>query len=441
MGHINGNHLYEKLGRKIDSLQMRTPWNETFHKILKELYSTEEADLVVKMPYTMSSARRISKVTGIKQARVKVLLDSLCSKGLVMDLHIRRSYLYMPSPLIIGIFEFTMMRTRGELNSKAWAELFHQYLNKDFYEANFGNGKWTTLMRTIPHESVITDGDHVEVLDYESATRLVEKANKFSVGICSCRHEKLHIGEKQCDIPLEKCSSFGTAADYLIRNGLAREVSKTEMLENIEHSRENALVLNADNVKKNITYICHCCKDCCNTLRGISKFGYPRTIVTSNFIAEMDRNKCTGCGKCSRACPINAIEMLKIQNPSTYKSNKPKRKRDPRIDKSICLGCGVCALKCESGSMALIKRDKRVFTPENTFERVILMSLDRGTLQNQIFDNPQSMTQEFMRGFLGGFLRLTPVKKALLSDTLRSSFLDFMKTGVKRQGKNHVLDI
>ena len=46
-----------------------------------------------------------------------------------------------------------------------------------------------------------------------------------------------------------------------------------------------------------------------------------------------------------------------------------------------------------------------------------------------------------MRGFVGGFLRLPPVKKALLSDTLRSSFLDFMKTGVKRQGKDHVLEI
>ena len=435
MGHVNGDHVYEKLGRKIDQHQVRTPWNETFHKILKELYTTEEADLVVKMPYTMSSVQRVSKITGIKEDRLKVLLENLCSKGLVMDLHLKGSYYYMPSPLVIGIFEFTMMRTHGEPNSKLWGELFHQYMDQGFFDANFQNGEWTTFMRTIPHESVIQNGDHMEVLDYERATALVEQSERFSIGICSCRHEKMHVGEKKCDIPLEKCSSFGTSADYLIRNRLAREVSKTEMLENIEHSKENALVLNADNVKNNITYICHCCKDCCNALRGISKFGYEKTVVTSNFIAEIDRDKCIGCGKCSKACAIDAIGMLRIENPQT------KKKKDPRLDESLCLGCGVCGLKCESGAMSLVSREKRVFTPESTFERVILMCLDRGTLQNQLFDNPQSMTQGFMRGFVGGFLRLPPVKKALLSDTLRSSFLDFMKTGVKRQGKNHVLDI
>lgn len=255
MGHLNGGHVYEKLGRKIDSNQLRTPWNETFHKILTELYTTEEADFVVKMPYTMSGSGRISKITGISEDKVKTLLEGLCLKGLVMDMRIKGTYLYMPSPILVGIFEFTMMRTHGELNSKAWAELFHQYMDQGFFDANFKNGQWTTIMRALPHESVLESSDHLEVLDYERATRMVEQSTRFSIGICSCRHKKLHLGEKTCDIPLEKCSSMGTAADYLIRNGLAREVSKTEMLENFEHSRENALVLNADNVKKNVTYI------------------------------------------------------------------------------------------------------------------------------------------------------------------------------------------
>jgi hypothetical protein len=40
-----------------------------------------------------------------------------------------------------------------------------------------------------------------------------------------------------------------------------------------------------------------------------------------------------------------------------------------------------------------------------------------------------------MRGVVGGFLKLKPVKKALMSDMLRSSFLESMKKGVKNQGK------
>jgi Fe-S-cluster-containing hydrogenase component 2 len=435
MGHLGGDHIYEKLGSKIDNLQVHAPWNENLYNLLKELYTTDEAELVVKMPYGMADFDRVMNITGFEKNRLQKNLDNLTSKGLVMDFYIGEKYYYMPSPMIIGIFEFTMMRTRGELNSKLWAELLDQYLDQGFFDQNYMHGVESTYMRALPHESVIKDMEHMEVLDYESARAIVERSDKFSMGTCSCRHKKHHLGEKKCDTPLEKCSSFGYAAEFLTSHGFAREVSKSEMLDNLEHSRETGLVLNADNVKRNITYMCHCCKDCCVALRGISKFGYPRTVVTSNFIAQVEEEKCIGCGKCAKACCIDAIEMDKIENPTT------KKKKNPRLDSSICLGCGVCALKCDNGSMKLVSRDKRVFTPESTFERVILMNLERGNLQNQMFDNPQSKSEDFMRAFVGGFLRLTPVKKALLSDTLRSSFLNFMKTAVKKQGKAHLLEI
>jgi hypothetical protein len=72
-----------------------------------------------------------------------------------------------------------------------------------------------------------------------------------------------------------------------------------------------------------------------------------------------------------------------------------------------------------------------ILHPESTFERGILQSLERGNLQNQIFDNPQSITQKFMRGFVGAFLRLQPVKAVLMGDMLRSSFLKAMANGVQ----------
>ena len=108
------------------------------------------------------------------------------------------------------------------------------------------------------------------------------------MGLCSCRHEKHHLGEKRCAAPLDNCSSFGVAADFLVRNRLAREVSKTEMLENLARSRELGLVFNADNVQRNITFMCHCCGCCCNVLLGITRHGFPNTVVTSSYIAGSD---------------------------------------------------------------------------------------------------------------------------------------------------------
>lgn len=417
MGHMTGKDIYRNLGKKIDNLTMRAPWNETFYAILRELYSTEEADVVIKMPYGLNKFDKIEKITKCEGSKLRKILESLCSKGLVMDLLIQDEYCYMISPIMVGIFELTMMRTGDNLNTKEWAKLFHKYINGDdsFHAANYKNSEKISIMRTLPHEDTIETSEYVEVLDYEKATSIVEMSDKFAVGICACRHEKFHINEKKCDVPLDICSSFGLSADLLIRHNLAKEISKSEMLENLARSKEMGLMFNCDNVKKDVGYICHCCGCCCNLVSGITKFGYANTIVTSNFIAEPDEDECAGCGTCAETCMINAIEMLS--------EDKPK------IDTSICVGCGVCALKCDTGALKLVKRGYRVIHPEDTFERVILQCLEKGTLQNQMFNNPQSITQKFMRGFVGGFLKLPPVKKAFMSDMLRSSFLNFMKKG------------
>jgi Pyruvate/2-oxoacid:ferredoxin oxidoreductase delta subunit/predicted transcriptional regulator len=417
MGHAVGKDIYRKLGKKIDNLTMRAPWNEKFHAILKELYSQEEADVVVKMPYGLSTLDQIEKITKYERPKLQKILDNLASKGLIMDIWMNGEYRYTPSPLIIGIFEFTMMRTKGELKMKEWAKLFHSYLQDEttFYRANFKRGEKISPLRALPYEDSIDSSEYVEVLDYEKAMAIVKQADKFSVGICSCRHEKLHLGEKKCDVPLETCTTMGQAVDLMIRHDFAREISKSEMLELLARSKEMGLVLCADNVKKETSFICHCCGCCCNALLGISKFGYPGMVVTSNFIAQSNKDLCTDCGTCAESCPIDAIQMIP--------------QASPKIDESICLGCGVCALKCTTGALKLVKRKQRVFHPEDTFERVILQTLERGTLHNMLFNNPQSKGHAFMRGFVGGFLKLPPVKKALMSDTLRSSFLATMKRG------------
>jgi len=437
MAHMTKEQVYRNLGEKIDGLQTRAPWNDAFCTLLKTLYTPEEADVVIKMPYGLASLDRIEKITQCERTQLRKILERLCLQGLVMDLWIQGEYRYMPSPLVVGIFEFVMMKTGDSLSSKKWAEIFHQYMDTEdtFYAANWGHGERVSCLRTLPHEEAILPSEHVEVLDYEKATAIIEDANRFAIGLCSCRHERLHLGEKECDTPLNTCSSFGTVADLTIRNGFAQEVSKAEMLENFARSKELKLVLMADNVKKRVNGSCHCCKCCCGLISAVTQHGFPNTVVTSSFIPEVNQERCKGCGKCIESCPIHAIQLGPRENP------KSEAKKTVRIEVDVCLGCGVCGLTCPSGAMGLVKRKQRVMHPETTFERVILQCLERGTLQNQLFDNPQSLTQKVMRGLVGGFLRLPPVKKALMSDLLRSSFLASMRVGTKMQGKGWLLEI
>ncbi|UFS70182.1 4Fe-4S dicluster domain-containing protein [Geomonas sp. RF6] len=434
MGHLVGKDLFRKLGEKIDGLETRTPWNETLYAILKELYTDEEADLVVRMPNGLSTLERLQQTTAIPKERLTTLLHGLAEKGLVLDIWGTDAWHYAPSPFIIGIMEFSMMRTGPEVNTKVLAGLFHDYLRGSFLESNYGHGEVHSIFRTVPHEEAIRAPERTEILDYEKAAALIAHSKRFAIGICACRHEMMHLGSKGCDVPLESCTSFDVAADLLIRHKLAREVSRREMEEWFTESRSRGLVLTADNVRTNVRFVCHCCGCCCNLLRGISEYGYGNIIVTSNYIAAVDHPRCAGCGKCAKACPIRAIAM-------TCDERDAGGKRTAAVDDSICLGCGVCALSCRSGALTLAQRSQRVIHPENTFERIMLQSLEKGTLQNQIFDDPSRMDHRLLRAFVGGFLRLPPVKKALLGDRFRSRFLGAMKGGIEREGKGWMLQL
>lgn len=311
MGHLIAKDLYRDLGRKIDGTTVRMPWSDSLYAMLKALYTPAEADLIVRMPYRPASAERIAKLTGVGEPRLSTMLHDMCRKGLVCDIWRDDHYLYMISPFVIGFFEFTMMRTKGELEPKRWAELFQQYMFGDtaFLEANFGDGQQLSVMRTLPHEETVRNTDHVEILDYEKASALIEEQQFFAVGLCACRHEKHHLGKQGCDVGLETCTSMGSAAEFLVRNEFAREISQAEMLDILDRSRDLGFTLSTDNVKQDAGFICHCCGCCCNLMNGIKYSGYPGVLVSSSFIAVCEAAQCNGCGKCARACPIDAIEM------------------------------------------------------------------------------------------------------------------------------------
>ena len=429
MGHMVAKDIYGPLGEKIDSLAVRTPQTEAFYAMLRQLYTPEEAELIVAMPFGLSTAGRISRLTGRDESELKPILNRLCDKGLVVDLELGGKYRYMPAPFVIGFFEFTMMRMDlADEKIGEYARAFVDYLDEGaFYAANFDDGQQVTVARSLPYLDHL--GDHVEIYDYEKVDQIIEETNSFSVSNCSCRHKKLHATGDVCTAPLETCTSFGKGAEFLVRHGMAREISRSEMKDIAQRSKELQLVFSVDNVKNKPGFLCHCCGCCCGILEGVNKHGYPNAIVSSTLVPKVELEVCNGCQKCARACHVSAITLV-----PEAKGTGRKRKFLPVIDEELCIGCGVCSLTCKPEGIRMEKREQQVIHPESTFERVILQCLERGTLQNQIFDDPGSVSHKAMRGIVGGFLRLPPVKKALMTDTLRSRFLAGMAAAAGKKG-------
>ena len=173
-------------------------------------------------------------------------------------------------------------------------------MDRDFWGANLGKGERYSTFRALPHEDALASGEYAEIMDHEKASAILAGAKRFAIGLCSCRHEQEHLGTKKCNVPLAKCSQFDGAADFMIRNELAREVSRSEMEENFADSKARGLVLIGDNVKANMKFVCHCCRCCCGPLLGITRYGYPNSIVTSSLIAEITHDSCIGRGKCAK---------------------------------------------------------------------------------------------------------------------------------------------
>jgi hypothetical protein len=65
-----------------------------------------------------------------------------------------------------------------------------------------------------------------------------------------------------------------------------------------------------------------------------------------------------------------------------------------------------------------------VITPLNSAHRVVVMAIERGDLQNLIFDNQVLWSHRALAALLGVILKLPPLKQAMASRQMKSHYLE-----------------
>ncbi|EKY29087.1 4Fe-4S dicluster domain-containing protein [Clostridium celatum] len=418
MSHIVGKSAYKSLEERLNRFPQGAPSSDTLYKILEILFDKKEAELVAQLPIKPFSAEKAAKIWGMKIGEATKVLDKLSSKAILLDVeHDGKRSFIMPPPMA-GFIEFSMMRTRGDIDQKLLAELYYQYLNveEDFIKELFYSTE-TKLGRVYVQEAVLSNDSSVEILDYERASHIIKTASHIGISTCYCRHKMHHVG-KGCDAPMDICMTFNNTAASLIKYEHARQVDASECLELLEVAYENNLVQCGENVRKGVNFICNCCSCCCEAMVAAKKFGVMHPVETTNFIAEVNKDTCVNCEKCIKKCPVGAIKSVVI-NKGT-----PMEKTIAEVDKNLCLGCGVCVRNCFNNSLLLKSRGKRIITPATSVHRVVLMAIEKGQLQDLIFDNRALSSHRAMAAILLSILKLSPVKKAMASKQMKSIYLD-----------------
>src|SRR5271157_122903 len=418
MSHNTAREAFRKLSERINRFPQGAPPTDLLFQILAVLFTPAEAELVALLPLKPFTAATAARLWKKPESEARDILEGLASRGMMLDIESREGQKFVMPPPMAGFFEFSMMRVGNHYDQKLLAELFYQYLNveEDFVKALFATGE-TQIGRVFVNERALPADNTLHVLDYERASEVVDTASHIGIGTCYCRHKLSHLG-RSCDAPIDICMTFSGTAASLIKHGIARRVDKAECKDLLGQALDRNLVQFGENVRERVAFICNCCGCCCEAMLAAKRFAVLNPISTTNFLPALADDKCSGCMKCADVCPVEAMGMVSAGDPRHHKRKKAK------VNEDLCLGCGVCARVCSKQAITLKQRKQRVITPVTTAHRAVLMAIERGGLQDLIFDNQALASHRAMAAILGAILKLPPLKQVMASQQMKSRYLD-----------------
>lgn len=305
-------------------------------KILKRLYTEDDAETILQLKPSKETADQIADRTGLDKSEFEDKLESMSKRGLLFRIRRGDTTIYNVAVFMVGFYEYSVNEIDEEL-----AGYYREYFDDTYiYEL----GKFNKPgFKVIPIEKTI-EPDTV-LLPYQKLEEDIRNARVISVTDCICRKETQLLKEK-CDkeYPMENCLSFGAAAEYYIENGIGREITADEAVEIIEEADKAGLVHAGAN-KTHLSNICNCCPCCCASMKGITKKGLDKhKFMNAIFESLIDEDLCIGCEVCVEACPVDAISMNEDM---------------AEVDRDKCLGCGICHRNCSEEAITIQLREDR----------------------------------------------------------------------------------
>jgi len=343
---MSGSTVYDELVEHLNSMPIRAPKTPDLIEIMKTIYTDEEAELAVKLPFLPMTLDGLVDRTGVEKDKLEGMLEGMADKGTAAVETLGGEKMYRLLPTVVGFSETPFWAGKRTPKTEKLAKLWRNYARNAFQHEVGGAGLSDTPMtRVIPMEESLSDPR--KVADYERIADTVKGSSYQAVAHCPCRLMKDYAGEGTCDHSNENCLHFGSMGQYMVEKGMAREITVDETLEILKRSNEEGLVHITGNSLGELQTICNCCADACVFLTGLLSLGEKNMFARSNYVSQVDPDTCVVCGTCEERCPVDAISM----------------EDSAQVDTDKCIGCGVCYPSCSTESITLVPRPEEEQTP------------------------------------------------------------------------------
>ncbi|GGI89839.1 FAD-dependent oxidoreductase [Shewanella gelidii] len=297
------------------------------YKILEPILSEEMAEVALCLELRKpKSAQQVALLCGKQEAETEKLLWEIAMVGAAFVNEIDGVDQYWIDVWVPGHME--MIVNNKELIQKypQLGEAFDAFGKKKGPLAAGNIPVGSGPMRIIPIQTAI-DGE-TKSASYEEVSKYLNDNDIFSLSDCACRTSREAMGEGCGHLKEDICIQMGHAAEYYIRTGRGRKITRDEAFEVIKKAEDNGLMHSMPNFDGSgeTHAICNCCGCGCFALRLASQWQNP-DMIRSNYVVKVDAQECVACGECVEVCPTNALRLG--QKLCTAQPEKPKKRDLP----------------------------------------------------------------------------------------------------------------
>ena len=299
------NHISRKKPGSKNAIKATDPE----YLILEPVVTDEMAEVALCMKIRQkTTAKELAPLCGKSLEETERILYELADAGVCFVNKIDGVDKFWFDTWVPGIMEMMVNNRKNVEKYPQIAEAFEAYGRVRGPRSAGAFPVGVGLMRVIPIEKAI-DGE-TRRASYEEVSKYLNDNTIFSVSDCACRVSRRVMGEGCGHLAEEMCIQMGHAAEYYIRTGRGREITREEAFEIIKKAEENGLmhqIPNLDGSGKTHA-ICNCCGCSCLSIRTAGMFKNS-DMLRSNYVSSVDKDKCVACGECVTVCPVNALKL------------------------------------------------------------------------------------------------------------------------------------